>query len=222
MKRFFRICIVLATLALAQTAAQGQAQQLATVEQIATAVATAEKSATAATKAADTAAKAADSAAKAVSKTWEKPNSFFLYAIPIVVLLGSLMAIFSIRAALTPSSWSIADALSEEVQLPVIEEITDNAGIKTRATKYDKDNKPILVPELRASSSRLIALMGMIAILFLFIGFGVFAVFSFGSTGLVPEGIERVVNFLVAGLTLFAPYLINKFSSLFQVNSGGK
>ena len=64
--------------------------------------------------------------------------------------------------------------------------------------------------------------MGMIAILFLFIGFGVFALFSFGSLGSLPGSMNEVVKFLVAGLTLFAPYFVNKFASLFQGISGGK
>lgn len=31
-----------------------------------------------------------------------------------------------------------------------------------------------------------------------------------------PKDTEEVIRFLVAGLTLFAPYAVNKFASLFQ------
>jgi hypothetical protein len=48
------------------------------------------------------------------------------------------------------------------------------------------------------------------------------ALFSLGSTGQVPDSLERVVNFLVSGMTLFAPYVVNKFASLFQGLPRGK
>ncbi|MFH1167282.1 MAG: hypothetical protein V1852_24970 [Pseudomonadota bacterium] len=64
--------------------------------------------------------------------------------------------------------------------------------------------------------------MGMIVILFMFIGFGIFALYGFGKTGSMPQGIDRVVSFLMAGMTLFAPYIVNKFASLFQGLIGGK
>lgn len=64
--------------------------------------------------------------------------------------------------------------------------------------------------------------MRMIVILFMFIGFGSFALYGFGKTGSMPQGIDRVVNFLMAGMTLFAPYIVNKFASLFQDLTDGK
>lgn len=58
--------------------------------------------------------------------------------------------------------------------------------------------------------------MGMIVILLMFLGFGAFALYSFAKTGNMPDSIDKVVNFLVAGLTLFAPYVVNKFSKVFE------
>jgi hypothetical protein len=40
--------------------------------------------------------------------------------------------------------------------------------------------------------------------------------FEFGMTGELPESISQVVEFMLAGLTLFAPYAVNKFSNLFS------
>ena len=34
--------------------------------------------------------------------------------------------------------------------------------------------------------------------------------------GSLPESIDKVVDFLIAGLTLFAPYVVNKFSTVFE------
>jgi hypothetical protein len=62
----------------------------------------------------------------------------------------------------------------------------------------------------------MVALMGMIVILLMFIAFGSFSLFYFAKTGTMPSSIDEVVEFLVAGLTLFAPYAVNKFSSLFE------
>jgi hypothetical protein len=58
--------------------------------------------------------------------------------------------------------------------------------------------------------------MGMLVILLMFLGFGSFALFHFAMTGKMPGDIDQIVNFLVAGMTLFAPYVVNKFSSLFE------
>jgi hypothetical protein len=154
---------------------------------------------------------------------WVPPATWLLYFIPLLALFGAVVAICVIRAALKQSSgWSLADALSEEVDLPVYTEVTDAAGHTTRSLQLGPDGQALLATQMRASSSRVIALMGMVAILFLFIGFGALALFSLGSTGQVPDSLERVVNFLVSGMTLFAPYVVNKFASLFQGLPRGK
>lgn len=154
---------------------------------------------------------------------WVPPATWLLYFIPLLALFGAVVAICVIRAALKQSTgWSLADALSEQVDLPVYTEVTDAAGNTTRSLQLGPDGKPLLAAQMRASSSRVIALMGMVAILFLFIGFGALALFALGSTGQVPDSLERVVNFLVSGMTLFAPYVVNKFASLFQGLPRGK
>lgn len=115
----------------------------------------------------------------------------------------------------------MADALSEDVDLPVINEVTVTAGGTTTVTKsplYDAAGKPVLAPVMKASSSRLIALMGTIVILFMFIGFGVLILLDFGKNGKISNSgsVSEIIKFLVAGMTLFAPYVVNKFASLFQ------
>lgn len=154
--------------------------------------------------------------------SWVPPATWLLYFIPLLALFGAVVAILVIRSALLKSpQWSLSDALSEETLLPVYTEATVN-GVTTRSLEKDADGKPLLAPQMRASSSRVIALMGMVAILFLFIGFGALALFSLGNTGEVPPSLDKVVNFLVSGMTLFAPYVVNKFASLFQGLPRGK
>ncbi len=140
------------------------------------------------------------------------PQEWFIYAIIIVVFIGAIVAILLIRAAVYATSWSLADALSEEVEITAM--TTDAAG--HQAPMLDAAGKPVMVTVLRASSSRLIALMGMVAILLMFLGFGAFILYQFGAGGAMPADTNKVINFLVAGMTLFAPYVVNKFSSLFE------
>ena len=140
------------------------------------------------------------------------PADLFIYIVVILVLIGSFIAIALIRAALSVSAskWSLAEALSEEVEVTAMD--TDKPDLP----QLDDKKKPLMVKRMCASSSRLIALMGMMVILLMFLGFGAFALYAFGKTGKVPEDIGNVVKFLLAGLTLFAPYVVNKFGSVFE------
>lgn len=207
----------------AQDPAAAATQAMAAASAASAAASAAQQSASAAAKAAQA---AASSASASGSSTWIAPASFVVYSIPFIVLFGSLIAILVIRSSLLPKSWSLADALSEEVPLPIVKKgvAKDDAGkeITTEEFVYDKDGKPVLAPVLKASSSRVIALMGMLAILFMFIGFGTFALYGFGKTGKMPESVDDLVKFLAAGMTLFAPYVVNKFASLFQGLTGSK
>jgi hypothetical protein len=129
--------------------------------------------------------------------SYNAPNAWFVSVIIFFLLIVLLYSLNTIRNALADSgSWSLSDALSEEC------EVTDKDGKK--------------ITKMGASSSRLVAFMGMIAILLLFIGFGGVALYQFAMTGALGESIDKVVSFLVAGLTLFAPYAVNKFSKLFE------
>ena len=58
--------------------------------------------------------------------------------------------------------------------------------------------------------------LALLLILMMFLGFGAISLFSFASTGTVPESLDQVVHFMLAGLTLFAPYAVNKFSKMFE------
>lgn len=142
-----------------------------------------------------------------------------------MVLFGSLISMLAIKRS-TSANWSLDDALSEEVLLPSSKKTTgkDASGndISTEEPFCSSDNKPVLIPIMKASSSRLIALMGMFAILFMFIGFGIFALYGFAKTGTIPKSLENATSFLAAGMALFAPYVVNKFATLFQGLTGTK
>jgi hypothetical protein len=204
--------------------AMAQSANVNVADQATSAASAAEKSAVAAAKSAATAASAASGA---LERMWSPPGGFFQYFIPIVTFFAAMMTILSIRKALLTTNWSLADALSEETQVTYYSKETftdDGKGNKTtnREVALDKEGKPVLLTELRASTSRVIALMGMMVIVFLFVGFGIFAMYSFGATGTLPDSMDTLIKFLAAGMTLFTPYLVNKFSSLFSGLSGGK
>ena len=219
-----RFLLVAGVLCVTLDVALAQAPGSTVVEQAAAAASAAEKSAFASAKSAATAASAASAA---LERAWSSPGSALQYFIPVATFLAAMMTILSIRQALLKTKWSLADALSEETQVTYYakETTTDDGKGNTTAVRElatDKDGKPVLLTELRASTSRVIALMGMMVIVFLFVGFGIFAMYSFGGTGTLPDSMDTLIKFLAAGMTLFAPYVVNKFASLFSGLSGGK
>jgi hypothetical protein len=123
-----------------------------------------------------------------------------------------LLGFAYVRNALSSSTFSLGEALSEEAALSVMEK--DAMGNKI--PKLSADGKPLVATVLVGSTSRVIALAGSIMLLLLFMGFGVFVLYYFALGQGVPKDINKVVTFLLSGLTLFAPYLVNKFSSLFD------
>lgn len=142
---------------------------------------------------------------------WIAPKPWFVYTVVGIVLIGSIYALLMIRTSLANSKWSLSDALSEEASVTAIK--TENGA---QTPMLDANQQPVTITEMRASTSRLVALLGMIVIVMMFLGFGTFALFEFAVSGNMPQSIDNVVNYLLAGLTLFAPYVANKFASMFS------
>ena len=129
-----------------------------------------------------------------------------VYVLIILVLGGLSLALASVRRALgrADSTWSLANALSEEAALSV-----DQGGVP-----YTVNGTVVKETILVASTSRLIALVGMLAIAALFIGFGTLELWAFAKTGTL-FATSDILKLLVGGMTLFAPYVVNKFASTF-------
>lgn len=143
--------------------------------------------------ASDTATKAAQSIAAAVDPT----VSYVITIIVAVAIVTSLFIIYlSVRKA---DKWSLSEALSEEVEL--------NNGTAPAITT---------TTELKASSSRLIALLAGSAILLLYIGVGLAVLQKFIVSDSVSADLQKFVSYFWAGIVLFAPYLANKFSDIFS------
>jgi hypothetical protein len=134
-------------------------------------------------------------------------DTLALVMIGLLALVG-LIFLGIIFSRLAASDWSLAEALSEEVAVPVF----DDAGNPVMAGAAQA-MRSRMVP----STSRLIALMGLFAILLLYIGFGGAVLYYFTTGQVLPPQIGEVRSFLYAGLTLFAPYIVNKFTDVFKI-----
>lgn len=110
----------------------------------------------------------------------------------ILVIVGFLAIWKGLRS---DKNWSMARALSENTVL----EQQD----PTDATK-----KTIVSIDL-PSSSRLIAFIGLVVLMVTFLTLGAVMIWTLGRTGQVIS-MENAQNFLLAGMTMFAPYLISQ------------
>lgn len=150
-----------------------------------------------------------------------------VYGITLFVALGTFLGLYLVKRRLTKEGWSLANALSEPTRLTIPAEMrwTDSGGdrlaIGSGASSAGKvlrgaDGSPLAMTLLEASSSRMIATLGGLAILMLYMGFGIFGLYSFGLTCQLPASMPAVTTFLLSGLSLFAPYLANKISTAIQ------
>ena len=120
-----------------------------------------------------------------------------------------IIAFATLRNSLISSTWSLSDALSEEADVTPF----DQSG----KPYTGPDGKALVASEMRASSSRFIALIGLIGILTLYLGFGLEVLFRFGNGDEVPTTtINTIEQMLLYGAIMFAPYIANKFSSVFD------
>ncbi len=129
--------------------------------------------------------------------------AFLLSALVATGLIVGLLwfVLVDLGAAQNTGKWSFGDALSEEsVYQP--KEITKKSDVITFA-----------------STSRLIALLGLIGILGVVVGVGYSIMWNLYIYGTVPD-LREVRSFLLGAATLFAPYLANQISGIFA--PGGK
>ncbi|MFN9660434.1 MAG: glycoside hydrolase family protein [Cyanobacteriota bacterium] len=157
-------------------------------------------------------------------RTMELP---LVYTVTLAVALGAFLSLYLVKRRLTKEGWSLANALSEPVRLaiPVESRWSESGGdqlsiaskgASSRKVIGDLSGKTENVMLLEASSSRMIATLGGFGILMLYMGFGTFALYSFGLTCQLPTSMTAVTTFLLSGLSLFAPYVANKVSTAIQ------
>lgn len=124
-------------------------------------------------------------------------ETVFWAAFWVMTIVLVLLFLFVAMGLLRSTSWNLGDAISEEAgnqpdPLP--------AGVR-----------PILVP----SSSRLIALLGLLTILAVFLGFGYYFLYSAFNGTLEQNDMRAVIYYLFSGAVVFAPYLANQLREAF-------
>jgi len=123
--------------------------------------------------------------------------AFVLCAFVSTVLLGVTISFVLIKInAAQASGWSLTEALSEEsIFQPKV--ITQKSDVITYA-----------------STSRVIALIGLMGILSIVVGVGYTIIWNLTIFGTVPD-LSQVRSYLYGAACLFAPYVANKLSSAF-------
>lgn len=115
---------------------------------------------------------------------------FAITLIMIGIVVAIVGSVIMIGVRLKQSSWTLKDALTEPSVAP--------AG----------EPPPIGA----ASSSRLIALLGMVVILILFVGVGLVAVWQFAENDKVD--LSQFQSYFLAGASLFVPYIFNQVRNI--------
>ena len=129
-----------------------------------------------------------------------KESAFWaIFCIMTVILVFAFL--FVALGLLRSRDWQLGDALSEE------------AG--NQPDPLPVGTKPIMV----ASSSRLIALLGLLNILGVFLGFGyyfLYSAFSGVDSATLLNNMKSVIYYLFSGAVMFAPYLANQLRDAFS------
>jgi hypothetical protein len=130
----------------------------------------------------------------------------------VLGILGAVGLVTLLLAKrLVSSEFSLHEALSEEVPMPVSDPPA-KAGDPATLKLDPSTGKPVLAPQLVSSSSRVIALFGMSVMLVLYTAMGLVLVWGYASTGRLPDKTagDGIYNFFYIGLVVFAPYFANQ------------
>lgn len=124
---------------------------------------------------------------------------FAITTLTMIIAFGIVLRSLQREHDAPAPKWTLTESLMEEVEF---------------VTK-DENDKEITKTEMKPSSSRLIALIGTVGIMVLYMGFGLAALKHF-SDGETVASLEGTADYFLAGIVLFAPYIVNKFSSVFD------
>jgi hypothetical protein len=138
-----------------------------------------------------------------------------IFAIVLVMTLFCGGVGLAIVALYRSSTWSLAETLSEEAKMPPAGAQVSPANPGTTPTPPPVEPpKPAMV----GSASRLIGFFGLIGLLALYMGLGVYVLWCLfrGDQAGVANVMGAVKTYLLCGITLFAPYAVNQFRSAFS------
>ena len=140
---------------------------------------------------APTSAPGPDTAAAAASSSEPSTPPVLPVAASQVMLLAG--ALFIRRglcgSTVTGKTWILADDILEDAT------ITEAGQTKT---------------VMAASTSRLVAVFGMLVTLSMYLGIGIVAIWDLVFTARAPSSLAALIKFMLGGLALFAPYFVNQ------------
>jgi hypothetical protein len=146
-----------------------------------------------------------------------------VYALTLMVTLGAFVALYLVKQRLTKEGWSLANAL-DRIGGSSYGHRARGHGLQPgdpRSRRHTHGADPAGGQQQR--HDRHPRRVG--DPLMLYMGFGGFALYSFGLTCQLPASMPAASTFLLSDLSLFAPYLANKISTAIQPNirssSGG-
>ncbi|MCX5542097.1 hypothetical protein M3A49_21725 [Paraburkholderia sp. CNPSo 3076] len=136
--------------------------------------------------------------------------------VPVIIGATYIVTVFCLfrlwRLLNQDSAWSWAKALSDEaiVSKPPPEPTTTVLKNPDGTTASETTSfEPSDYSELTGSTSRVIAIFGMVVILFMFLGFGSVAMWRYAYFGDAQNAMD-MMKILFAGVALFVPYGFNQ------------
>jgi hypothetical protein len=129
-------------------------------------------------------------------------ETVFWAAFCIMTAILGFAFVFTVVGLLRSQNWFLGDALSEE------------AG--NQPDPLPPGVKPVMV----ASSSRLMALLGLLNILGVFLGFGYYFLYAAFAGTVNLTDMKSVIYYVFSGAVMFAPYLANQLQSAFSSFGG--
>ncbi len=129
----------------------------------------------------------------------------FAWIVVVAVFGATAFSLLTLRRSLLSNNWSLTEALSEPVEL---------TATKADLVDTPAGGSPPKIEKMVASTSRFIAMFGLVAILMMYVGFGLVVLYDYASTSKAPkqDDLKPIIYFLVSGSTLFAPYAVNKIA----------
>ena len=115
------------------------------------------------------------------------------------------------------SGWSLSDALSEKNPSPAPIAVVQ-AAVAVVPGGVAPAAAPAVDPGSSASASRLVAFLGTIAILAMFMGFGLYAIWAAfnGRAAEARDTLKAVSSYLLYGSAMYAPYAFNQIKAAFS------
>ena len=125
----------------------------------------------------------------------------------VIAVAALVLVVYLVTIVNLVIDGKLVEALSEESEET---ETTTTTDPKTGTPVTKKvENKMVL------SSSRLIAFLGLIGILGMFLGTGLYTLYALFSDKPIPD-LEKIASFLTVGAVIFAPYVANQLKGIFS------